>query len=378
MRALPTAFAVSAVLHGVAIAWVQLREPPAEPERPVALTPIEIVPPPAPEPPPTEVTLLDDHSVAAIAPAPSSPRHTEPRKRDTPRITTGTTTTPSRGENAPAAPDATQPQQTAPPHSTLMTMRHPTIEKGPSAAFWDKFAANTKPLQQNDVASEQLADDIASAETNLGNPKWIANATPRQVAAEREKLLAKRYARATSELKADGAGTKSEHRTFKARFNGDGTVASIDDGANVKLEGLGGSFDATDALMRKVGIDPYSSAKLKVLDDTRDERVALGKRYRTQQLAQSRRLAQKQLDQLWTSMIDPAARKQALFELWDDCAETGTAELVVGGRAARSQVVGFIRSRLPAGSAHAYTEAELDRFNKRRRSRATFAPYEPM
>jgi hypothetical protein len=115
-----------------------------------------------------------------------------------------------------------------------------------------------------------------------------------------------------------------------------------------------------------------------VLDETRDERVAIGNRYRKQQLAQSKQLVQRNLDRLWASTSDLAARKQGLFELWDDCAETGSEELVAGGTAARTHVIGFIRSKLPAGSTDAFTQTELVHFNKQRKSRATFAPYERM
>lgn len=45
-------------------------------------------------------------------------------------------------------------------------------------------------------------------------------------------------------------------------------------------------------------------------------------------------------------------------------------------RAACAQVIGFIRSRLPAGSESAYTADELARFNKQRKSRSPFSPYD--
>ncbi|HEY5948879.1 MAG TPA: hypothetical protein VIV40_25485, partial [Kofleriaceae bacterium] len=240
--------------------------------------------------------------------------------------------------------------------------------------------ANTKPLKPKDVAGEQLSDEIATAEGHLGNPKWIANASADEVAAERGKLVQKRYEKSTAELQPDGQGTKADHHTFRAKFNPDGTIASLDDKRNLRANKipLSGEFDVTDAMMRRHGIDPYSSYKLKVLDDTREERAAIGKRYRTQQLAQSKQLMQKNLERLWSVAQDLAARKQGLFELWDDCAEAGSAELIAGGASARAHVIGFIRSKLPAGSTQAFTADELARFNKQRRSHATFSPYEPM
>ena len=76
------------------------------------------------------------------------------------------------------------------------------------------------------------------------------------------------------------------------------------------------------------------------------------------------------------SLTTPAARRDALFELWDECAETGPEQLVTAGREARKLVVGVIRARLPAGSADAYSSDELVALNKTKQSKATFAPYE--
>jgi hypothetical protein len=41
-------------------------------------------------------------------------------------------------------------------------------------------------------------------------------------------------------------------------------------------------------------------------------------------------------------------------------------------------VLGFIRSKLPAGTTEAFTAAELAHFNKQRKSQTAFAPYEGM
>ena len=101
----------------------------------------------------------------------------------------------------------------------------------------------------------------------------------------------------------------------------------------------------------------------------------MGKQHRTQQLAQSRQHVHKNLEWLWANTTDLAARNQGLFDLWDDCAETGTDELVAGGRSAREYVIGFIRSKLPSGGATAFSANDLARLNGQRKSQATFAPY---
>jgi hypothetical protein len=381
MSILPTALALSAVLHTAAIAWVQTR-PDDKPEEPplVTLQPIQIVPVTVADPEPMTVALLDDHTVAIPLPAARNTR------------TTPTTSSPTnmgaRIETGRAATVETPVEKPGTQRHSMMTMRHPEIDKGPSSDFVGRFLDNTKPLKPNDIRGEQLQSELAASNSNLKNPRWIANATPDQVTAERLNRMALRDERRNAELQPDGAGKKAEHQTFTVRVAADGT-AKIEDKANLQRKGLlGGSFDVTDAMMRRQGIDPYASYKLKVLDETRDERVAIGKRHRTQQLAQSTQLMQKNLERLWAMSADIPALKQGLFELWDDCAETGpemerggftppsgTDELVAGGNAARKHLLGFLVAKLPAGSADAYTTAELARFNKRRKSQATFAPY---
>ncbi|HWU90233.1 MAG TPA: hypothetical protein VN253_23375, partial [Kofleriaceae bacterium] len=138
---------------------------------------------------------------------------------------------------------------------------------------------------------------------------------------------------------------------------------------------IGGGFDLTDAFMRRKGADPYASKKLAFLDSTRDERVQIGSQHRAQQLVLTPQIVQKHLDRAFL-LADARARREALFELWDEVAETGDDKLVEAGRAARKLIIGVIRARLPAGGPDAYTADELAALNRRRQSKAPFAPYE--
>ncbi|HMG57081.1 MAG TPA: hypothetical protein VK601_26460, partial [Kofleriaceae bacterium] len=139
---------------------------------------------------------------------------------------------------------------------------------------------------------------------------------------------------------------------------------------------IGGKLEITDWLMRRHGQDPYASRKLKLLDATRDERVRIGDRHRAEQLALTPQIVRRNLDAMWAATPELRARKRALFELWDECVETGDAGAVAAGEAARQAVIGFIRGHLPAGSAEAYTPAELAELARGRRSKAAFVPYE--
>ena len=137
-----------------------------------------------------------------------------------------------------------------------------------------------------------------------------------------------------------------------------------------------GGFDVSDWLMRNHGQDPYAHRKLALLDATRDERAELGRRHRDAELARSAELVERSLRELWAAPRDLRAHKQALFELWDDCAETGDAAVVAAGEAARRLVLGFIRSHLPAGSTDAFTPAEIAALARTQQSKAVFRPYE--
>ncbi|MGE0397334.1 MAG: hypothetical protein AB7T06_11480 [Kofleriaceae bacterium] len=137
-----------------------------------------------------------------------------------------------------------------------------------------------------------------------------------------------------------------------------------------------GGFDITDAFMRSNGVDPYASKKLAFLDSTRDERVRIGQKYKREQLAQVAQIVKKNLARVWAATEDPQLRKQALFEMWDECVEIGSAEVVEAAATARKMIIGFIRANFPADGPHPYTAAEIAACNRAKQSKAPFSPYE--
>ncbi|HEX7841317.1 MAG TPA: hypothetical protein VF469_27755, partial [Kofleriaceae bacterium] len=167
-------------------------------------------------------------------------------------------------------------------------------------------------------------------------------------------------------LAPSGGGTyQADKRTFTAKVDADGQV---------HLQDKPGELDTQDRIMQRMGIDPYAREKLAFLDRTRDQRAVVGERHHRIQLAHSAELIQHNIDRLWAMTGELAARKLGLFELWDDCAEAGSDELIAAGAAARAYVIGVIRARLRGQDA--YTASELLQLNARRRSKAVFAPYE--
>ena len=139
---------------------------------------------------------------------------------------------------------------------------------------------------------------------------------------------------------------------------------------------LSGRFDLTDWAMRAHGHDPYAAKKLAILDGSREERVAMAEQRRREYFDHSAAIAQQQVEALWSrTEVDLPMKRELLFELWDDCAE-GDDALGRAGAAARGEVLGFIRTRLPVESSVAYPPGDLVELNKKRHSKQAFTPYE--
>jgi hypothetical protein len=172
-------------------------------------------------------------------------------------------------------------------------------------------------------------------------------------------------------IQDDGTMT-TDQGTYTARIAPDGGV-TLKDAPNVQPDWrvLGAHFDITDAIMRSRGEDPYASAKLSWLDRSRDVRVVQGTAYRHAQLAQADSLMRANVDAMWRQLPDNASRKQALFEMWDECAETGDPSLVEAGKAARATLLAIATERL---GPNAFSPAELSAFNARRTSTQRFDP----
>lgn len=353
MRVWPWAIGVSVLAHTVALAWVgsyKLEPLPVVSERPASEIAITVVKPPDPEP--LAVALLDDHTVATTPQLPMP----EIRSGVRTRISTGHATA-----HPEVGPPATEP---AKPHTGMFAMRQPEKEplKGPSDAFWKKFEENTHPPVPNPIEGERIVDDLHDAEGNIHNSRWIANHSGEEAAAERARVLALKEARDEHELKQKGNGYEAQHATFKGEVEPDGTM-------HIQEKQR---YDPTEIVMKQVGIDPYASNKRRMLDQTREERYEIGKRYKKEQLGKSVVIAQKNLDYLWAKTRSIAERKEALFEMWDECAETGDPALVAGGAAARKLIVGFIRARMTGDAA--FTASDLAAFNAKKKSSATFDP----
>jgi hypothetical protein len=278
---------------------------------------------------------------------------------------------------------STRSSSTEPSHS-LMAMRQPELHPG-DASLEDIAAAPGHGPQQ--AAHSGVVDDAAGGRGKIddavttveidrdGTARFhdkgdadghvnFSKATVQRAAHEAGEYVAA-WAEATDPATAnnhehDVTATCDEHSAFMCNIEHPNQNAS-----GVSL--LGGKLDLTSYLMRKAGIDPNASRKLKILDDTRAERAERGAQYRSQQYAKSGEIMQSNLQRLWTSTHDADERRAVLFALWDECDE-GAGESGEAGERARAMVIGWIRSHI------AYTAEQLRSLNARRTSRQTFVP----
>ncbi|MBT8494730.1 MAG: hypothetical protein KJO07_16865, partial [Deltaproteobacteria bacterium] len=161
-----------------------------------------------------------------------------------------------------------------------------------------------------------------------------------------------------------------------AQVGQDGSIDALGDPPAVKPEGLGLRFDLTDAAMRAVDMDPYDSRKRALLDATRGQRLGMAASARSRRLRQSLAVARRNLARLWASRkLSARRRRELIFQLWDECAESGSTEVLATSRSVRATIESFVRRRLPQDSPLGYTPDELDRLNRGRSSEARFSPY---
>jgi hypothetical protein len=157
--------------------------------------------------------------------------------------------------------------------------------------------------------------------------------------------------------------------------------------------GMGGPGDLLSAA---AGDDPYARIKHKLLKATFEMRLGMAVTFQKKQLSKRLQRLDGDLDKIWADTgRGLGARKELLFQRWDECDEPeaatpAAADLPGFGKvdnselddarqdaanSARRLIEKFIRDNAPKGSADAFTPAELADMNKRRASTQKFHPY---
>ncbi|HUS68973.1 MAG TPA: hypothetical protein VMZ28_30765 [Kofleriaceae bacterium] len=137
------------------------------------------------------------------------------------------------------------------------------------------------------------------------------------------------------------------------------------------------TFDVSDQIMRANGDDPYVSEKLRIMDETFEERMAVRRQYDAMIMRRALDDLPRYLAAVWSYPgWSPTVRRRILFALWDEAAEDGSELVRAGGEEARQTIEAFIAAHLPAGSPDAYPGRELAELNRLRTTRVAFAPYD--
>jgi hypothetical protein len=163
-------------------------------------------------------------------------------------------------------------------------------------------------------------------------------------------------------LESDGYHYKGP--AFSAKIAMDGSV-SFNDHSIRDFKGLSGSFDITELAMKGRHQDPYRYEKEKFMESTNKLRAELQSRARKEALESSLQRLPSHLEAIWADGTRPAhERRRALYVVWREASGTDD-EVGAAGKKARATVEAFIRERLPLGSADAYSDEELKRYNAR-------------
>lgn len=134
----------------------------------------------------------------------------------------------------------------------------------------------------------------------------------------------------------------------------------------------------------------WALEKSKLLKQTFDLRLAVAIAYAEDNIDRRLKALYRDMIDAWSADRPAVARRKTIFDRWDECDETMRVKLPgfedathsriddlrrTAGERARGEIVGFIRKHIPKGSEDAYGDPELAELNRKRTSKARFAPY---
>jgi hypothetical protein len=165
-------------------------------------------------------------------------------------------------------------------------------------------------------------------------------------------------------LTLEGDGYHYSGPSFSARIAMDGRV-SFDEHSIRDFKGLSGGFDITDIAMRAKKQDPYRYEKEKFMELTTKLRGELSARAQRDRLEASLSSLPTHLDTVWSdTTLSAKDRRRILYQMWRE-ASGNDVDLGPAAKKARTTIEAFIRDRLPAGTADAFSDEELHKVNAR-------------
>jgi len=324
---------------------------------------------------------------AATTPPPPDPPAREP---DPPPDTTSRPRPPARPPAIPRAPapaiDPAAPSiGTAPtppvagekpsPHALALhglrersTARAqlPSPRASPGIAL-DRSREHTVPAAPDDAPSRAPVDD--------GLPRTLADAGFSRNR-KGEHVYKEPAGHFTATVAPDG----------RVHFKDHLVTASKQDGFAPRMAGL------PEIIRKAQRRELWAHDKAKLARRTFDLRLAIAVAFAESQIDRRLKSLYRDLLEIWSAPERPAAnRRITLFERWDECDESMRVKLPgfedatdtridalrkSAGERARDTITAFVRRQLPKGSTDAYSEPELERLNRHRRSKARFAPYD--
>lgn len=135
----------------------------------------------------------------------------------------------------------------------------------------------------------------------------------------------------------------------------------------------------------------WTLEKSKLLKQTFDLRLAVAIAYAEDNIDRRLKALYRDLIDAWSAERPALARRKTIFDRWDECDETMRVKLPgfedathsridelrsTAGQRARDEIHGFIRKHIPKDNEDAYPDTELAELNRKRTSKARFAPYE--
>jgi hypothetical protein len=333
----------SIVLHVSLIAAAFTLPPPASRKQsdPVTVdlfqrkkeTPPEPTPPPTPAPEPPKLAMREPARHSEPSPHPLEPPPPEPKPQNPPT----------------QPPTSTQPP--GPPAKVDLTLH--ALPTGPDGAA--SVPSGTGTFGSTPGPGERKPWKMRG---DAGNP------ITGKLADEKEDRFP---------LKPVGGGElEFKGKAFSARIGRDGRV-SFDDKNIRDFKGLSGGFDITDMIMRAKGDDPYRAEKAAFMKQTEAVRKKMAQAALKERIEASLAQIPRHLDEIWRNKYHPAAeRRRLIYETWKDAA-LAEADNGDAGRDACAIVETYVRRYLPQGSEDAFTDDELERYNRNQSKK--FYPY---
>jgi hypothetical protein len=279
---------------------------------------------------------------------------------------------PSAGSEPPPEPTEAHAEPNQVPGLSLHGLRD---SARPSTTDAGKVVVDPALLQGSRDVYEDSVDESASQGTVQG-PAPAPSGKDYAFSKEKGKLVYR-----------DPAGR------FVATLNPDGRVNFRNKGAKATWTNIGMAGPG-DVLSAAAGEDPYARIKAALLKATFEMRLGMAIDFQKRQLDKRLSRLDSELDDIWADQRrDLPARKELLFQRWDECDEPEVVEADLPGfgavesselddarqdaaASARTRILKFIREHAPKGSAEAFTAAELADMNRRRASTQKFDPYD--